>query len=62
MIIFVVFIYFERQRESERAGGEGAERESQAGSVLAVQSLTVGSNSQTERRIMTRAETKDLDT
>ena len=53
---YVLFFYFERERERESeskgAGGrterEG-ERESQAGSVLLVQSPTWGLNSQTMR-------------
>ena len=49
---YVLFFYFERERESKGAGGrterEG-ERESQAGSVLLVQSPTWGLNSQTMR-------------
>ena len=52
-----LFIYFEREREralaSVRAGRGGAERkgerESQAGSVLTLQSLTWGPDSQTVR-------------
>ena len=45
------FVYFERERKSERKQGRGIkrERESQAGSALSVQSLTWGWNSQTVR-------------
>ena len=43
------FIYFETESEQGMGRERGREKESQAGSVLSMQSLTQGSNSQTKR-------------
>ena len=51
IILKFIYLFWERQREQEQGSGRerGGERESQAGSMLAVQSLMQGSIPQTVR-------------